>query len=108
MASRTPMAINTKKARLLDTKEGNLNRTLGVASEHIPAPISSWSTKEQRDARMSWDTRRTVAVNVGSAIMNRYGITPPERHEPTDEERQAAKERIRAYRLSIIRERRGA
>lgn len=106
MASRTPMAVNTRKARMIDAKEGNLNRTIGVASEHIPAPISSRSTKEQRDARMNWDTRRTVAVEVGIAVMKRYGITPSERREPTEEERREAWERIRAYRLSIIKERR--
>lgn len=93
MAGRTPISINTKKARVWDAK---------VCNERENSIAGMERSFGYRPRKVS------VEYECQVAILHKHNVEVPVHREPTDEERQAAKERIRAYRLSIIRERRGA
>lgn len=91
MAGRSPVSVNTKKARAWDAKIAN-ERENGICG---------------MERRFGYRPRKvSVEYECKVAILRKYEVDVPERREPTDEERQAAKERIRAYRLRVIRERR--
>lgn len=88
MAGRTPVSVNTAKARAWDARLAN-ERENGIAG---------------MERRFGYRPRKvSVEEECAVAILRKHNLEVPVRHVPTDEERRAARERNIAYRRECIR-----
>ena len=88
MAGRSPVSVNTKKARAWDAKIANA-RENGICG---------------MERRFGYRPRKvSVEYECQVAILNRYGVEVPVRYEPTEEDRRIARERNLEYRRECIR-----